>query len=54
MGLPLVIIDGYTFGGTAIDVDKSWLDATAITKAKAMGIDWVFLSQQGDVGLASA
>ena len=49
MGLPLVIMDGYTFGGAAIDVDTSWLDATAIAKAKAMGIDWVFLSQQGDV-----
>jgi hypothetical protein len=49
MALPLVVIDGYTFGGGAIDVDKSWLDATAVDKARQMGIAWVFLSQQGDV-----
>jgi hypothetical protein len=49
LGLPLVVIDAYTFGGGPVDIDRSWLDSSHIAKARDMGIAYVFLSQQGDV-----
>lgn len=49
LGLPLVVIDAYTFGGGSIDVDPSWLDEGRLAKARDMKIAYVFLSQQGDV-----
>ena len=42
--LPLIVISAYNYGGGTIDLDKSWLDNTALEKAKKMNIAAVVLS----------
>lgn len=49
LGLPLVVVNAYTFGGGPIDVDTTWLNTANVATAVNMGVHMLILSQQGDV-----